>query len=137
MLFYYLVIDLQSNNFQRGGGDMAKILSQKQCEKRKWPHNQRMRYLQGFYCEDCDTFYPRKSETYQRYEYVDTLYLVVANIGGDFFRSKKPIPTEIVSMKNRLEDGEKSAELNVLIKEALALIRRYGKTDRSAIIILK
>jgi hypothetical protein len=57
-----------------------------ECEHRKWPHNNRCRYENGFQCEDCGTFFPLDSMGYKRYEYPSTLWMAIWNLSA---KSKK------------------------------------------------
>jgi hypothetical protein len=43
-------------------------MSYDECVRRSYPHNQRMRFTHGFYCEDCGNFYPEKSLEYQLHQ---------------------------------------------------------------------
>lgn len=108
------------------------MINKDKCERNGFPHNRRARYPHGFFCEDCCTFFPFDSDTYRRYEYTDTLYMVVWNIGIEH-------NVNVVKLCKRLNKASKLSQdkLNRLINETLMFIALSGETDKSATIVLK
>ena len=60
-------------------------------------HNARCRYLHGYYCEDCDTFFHKDSDTYRSDELLQSIWMVLHNINVDLSRAGKEKDIEAYS----------------------------------------
>lgn len=102
-------------------------------------HNNRCRYTNGFYCDDCEIFFPKNSPTYRREEYPFTLILVIHDIRADCLRNGKAVPPEVRELMDRLEQAKRlsDAGLDMVLTDALVFIHSHGQTDESATVEIK
>jgi len=115
-------------------------MTSKECEQQEWPHSRQCRYTDGFFCYDCNTFFPAASPTYRRHEEIGTLNMVIHNIGAACHREKKPRPPEINVFHDRAEHKAVLAmtdeEVEALIADQLVFIHAQGETADSATVVL-
>lgn len=104
-----------------------------ECETQEYPHNHRCRFIHGFFCNDCGTFFPKDRQTFMRYEYMFTLWGVLHTIQTECLRNGEPCPEPVAGLCQAFDgvpnlSGE---ELDKLAVEALAFIRSHGKTHHN------
>lgn len=68
-----------------GESGAARILASRR-QAAECPHRHRCRFVHGYLCEDCRSFFPRESETYRRTEWPDELSMVLHNINVQIVR---------------------------------------------------
>lgn len=92
--------------------DFLEKLTPFECSHREWPHNHRCRYSNGFYCEDCKTFYDENSHDYICSEMLSSCWMGIHNCTVDYVCAEKEdeTPLELVRLK---EDCEKLQELGM------------------------
>ena len=95
-------------------------------------HNQKCRYTHGFYCEECGTFFPKESATYRSGEYLSSLWMVLHNINAGSLQSGGEGVPEVIEMRDKIGIGKSYANYEDLIKEAEAMLAKYGKNVDSA-----
>lgn len=115
-------------------------MTKEQCINRKYPHNQRCRYTDGFYCEDCGNYFPKESPDYRRHELSNSLSLVCWNISAEHVRqygiqlqSALEMEKKLTAISNKMSDSE----VEILLAEALCFIEAHGKNSESASLVLK
>ena len=99
--------------------DRKNRITQEECEKRTWPHNNRCRYTIGFQCEDCGAWFPVESIGYKRHEYPSTLWMAIWNLGAGEkpkVKDRKEIDrlVKICDSLNKLPDEVLLAEIGKL-----------------------
>ena len=75
------------------------VLTLKECRQRKYPHNQRCRYKNGFHCDDCDNFFGDDTEEYLRTQQMGDYSIDIWNIGVYFHRAKIKKPQSYKQLK--------------------------------------
>ena len=88
-------------------------MTQQECEQQEHPHNNRCRYITGFYCEDCETLFPEDSPTFIRYELPANLRMAVWNVGADYVRAGHERPVEVSVLCEQLHELEKESDPKV------------------------
>lgn len=99
-------------------------------------HNARARSTEGFFCEDCNTFFGNDSPTYRSGELLSSIWMVLHNINVSFYRAGEKTSEEIVNMKNKIGIGVAHENYEELISEAEILMSKYNKTAKSATMVL-
>jgi len=100
-------------------------------------HNARCRYTHGFFCEDCNTFFPKDSPTYRSSELLSDIWMVLHNINADLGQSGESHIEEIAELADRIGIGVKHENYEKLIAEAEKLMAKYGKNSESASFVLQ
>lgn len=100
-------------------------------------HNQRCRYTDGFYCEDCQEFFPKDSPTYRAGEYLSSLWMACHNINAKALQAGRPEVTQALFMRDKIGIGRVHADHESLIAEVEAFLRAHGKNGESATVVLK
>jgi len=95
-------------------------------------HNRRCRYTSGFYCEDCDTFFPKESPEYRSDELLSSICMVLHNINAALLRAGEKKNLEVEVMYNKIGIGKKHDNYEELIAEAEFIMLKHGKTINSA-----
>ena len=123
-----------------------EITEEYEAAKRKHRDNHNVsRYANGTYCEDCNLFFEKGSDEYLRCDGISSLLMVVHNLSIEHPKSKKlkDMRVELLdSMRKSLSirtDGNwviETEKLRDLEKRALRTVRKYGKDENSARIIL-
>lgn len=96
-------------------------------------HNQRSRFNNGFYCEDCKTFFHKSSSTYRKDELLGNIWMSVHNIYLDTGSSIKELfdlRDEIGTRKNHDDDYEE------LIEKSIKILKKYHRDENSAMLRL-
>lgn len=106
---------------------MAGQVTLPRCE-----HNQRCRYVDGFWCEDCDTFFPKDGAVYRSGELLSTLWMVLHNISAESEQRGGPKITDALRMRDRIGIGVRHADHERLIRDAERVMRKHGVTADSA-----
>ena len=99
-------------------------------------HNQRCRYTDGFYCEDCKTFFPRDSATYRSGQLLSSIWMVLHNINAERGRRSLPYFDDVTVIKGKIGIGKKHENFEELITEAELVMKNHGVTSRSATVLL-
>lgn len=99
-------------------------------------HNQRCRYSHGFYCEDCNTFFPKDSSTYRSDELLSSIHMVLNNINVDLIRNNEEEDKDVREMMNKIGIGVNHENYEELIAEAEVIMRKYNKDADSAVVKL-
>ena len=110
---------------------------EKECITDGYRHNSRCRYTDGFFCEDCNTFFHKDSPTYRGGELLSSIHMVIGNIKSDFIIAKSPVPQEIDGMLDKIGIGVVHENYEELIAEAELIMTKYGKTSESASVTLQ
>jgi len=97
----------------------------------KCVHNQRCRYTDGFYCEDCNTYFGESSPTYRSGELLSSLWMVMHNINAEASREGGTI-TEAIEMRDKIGIRTKHENYEEIIAEAELIAKKYGKDAKSA-----
>ena len=113
------------------GGDWPE-LKETACS-----HNHRCRYTHGFYCEDCNEFFPKKSATYRSGEYMSSLWMACHNVNAKALQAGLPEVLEAIEMRDKIGIGQKHENYEELITEAEAFLAKHGKDGDSAEVILR
>lgn len=100
-------------------------------------HNARIRYTDGFHCEDCDTFFSVDSPTYRSDELLCSIWMVLRNINADQICNNLPIIQEVKDMEEEIGIGIEHANYEELITKAEKIMAKYGKNSKSATITLE
>jgi len=101
-------------------------------------HNQRTRYIDSFYCEDCNTVFDKNSSTYRSGELLDSIWNVLNNINVELSRKGKPRDRKISKLKSDIGINKyHSHDYEKLIDRAAILMKNYNKTSESATLIIK
>lgn len=100
-------------------------------------HNHRARYTHGFYCEDCDTFFDKKSPTYRSTELLSNIWMVLWNINADRVRARQRKIAEVTRLMNKVGIGVRHKDYESLIAEAERMMKKYGKNSESATRVLR
>ena len=104
---------------------------------KKCKHNARCRYIHGFYCEDCKTFFPKESPTYRKEELIDSIWMVLNNINVERLRAKKKPYKDVEYMQNKIGIGIKHKNYEEIISEAEKIMKKYKVNSDSATVTLK
>lgn len=99
-------------------------------------HNARCRYENGFYCEDCNTYFDKCSPTYRGGELLSSIWMVLHNINVDRMRQSLVADVAVAAMEERIGVGKQHDNYEDIISKAEALIAVYGKNSESASILL-
>jgi hypothetical protein len=100
-------------------------------------HNQRTRYADGYYCEDCDTFFHKDSAEYRKTEYMETLWMTLHNISVG--RHEGGLDSkEVEAMRDEIgiDNCENHDNYEDIIKRAEKLIRKVGGKPNDSELIL-
>ena len=100
-------------------------------------HNQRSRYTDGFFCDNCQTFFSKESPTYRKDEYLSRLWMVLNNINVDLFRAGKEKLKDVSDIKEEIGIGLVHDNFEDIITRAEAIIKKYNSTPDSATVLLK
>ena len=100
-------------------------------------HNHRCRYTHGFYCEDCNKFFPISSPTYRSDELLSTLWMVMHNINADSIQKGGPEIKDALAMRDKIGINIKHDDYEKLIDEAEVVMKRHGASKDSATLVLK
>ena len=99
----------------------------------KTGHNRRCRYTNGFYCEDCYTFFKKDSPTYRSSELLSSIQMVLHNINT----RRKNKDEEVLKLKNEIGIGIEHENYEDLISRAEVLMRKHNCNAGSATIAIK
>lgn len=104
--------------------------------KNECRHNARCRYTDGFFCEDCGTWFSKDSPTYRNGELLSDIWMVLHNINAELGQAGKEYIEEITKLTDRIGIGIKHENYEELIAEAEKLMSKYGKNSESASFVL-
>lgn len=107
-------------------------MTPEQCRAQKWPHNHRCRYTSGFYCEDCETFYDKDSEDWQRYELPGIIWDSLHNLGADCIAMDVPIPGRLRELMDHVQaarDIDSPMVRSFVLNKAMAFLGCAGIED--------
>ena len=100
-------------------------------------HNNRCRYTDGYFCEDCKTFFPKDSAVYRRTELPLNLIIVLHNLRIDLKREGKDASVVLgLFDKFRKTPSMTSDDLDALVAEAEQELAKHGLNSDSASITL-
>lgn len=99
-------------------------------------HNKRCRYTNGYYCEDCKTFFDKDSSTYRSTELLSNIWMVLNNINADYYRRHNLNIGEVVALKEKIGFGKTHENYEELIADAEILMAKYKKNSKSASVTL-
>ena len=99
-------------------------------------HNNRACYKNGFYCEDCNTFFSKDSPTYRRDELLSSIWMVLHNINAKKVREGSHA-IDALMMRDKIGIGIDHENYQDLIEEAEKIMEKYGETSESCKIVLK
>ena len=99
-------------------------------------HNHRCRYFEGYFCEDCETFFPKDSQVYRETELPSEIGFVLHNINATRVREGLPIDDEVKQLCDKFFPILSDEDLDTLIAEAEVLMAKYGKNSDSATLTL-
>lgn len=100
-------------------------------------HRHRCRYTDGFYCEDCKTFFRKDSPTYRSDELLSDIEMTLGNITCDLMRDKMPPDLEIEQIRDKINSKRFHDDYEAIIADAEKIMSRYGKNANSCTIILR
>lgn len=100
-------------------------------------HNQRCRYTDGFYCEDCETYFHKDSPIYRSSELLSSIYFALHNINAQRLQDKQLPYEDVKCFLDMLGFGKKHENYEELIVEAKTLLSKYGKDSESASVTIK
>jgi hypothetical protein len=99
------------------------------CLNQGTEHNRRFRFTNGYFCEDCQTFFPKDSPTYRRTELLSQIWCVLNNINCD--REREDLA--VTKMMEEIGIGENhDHDYEELISKAEVVMKKYKKTSESA-----
>lgn len=100
----------------------------------KCVHNQRCRYTNGYFCEDCGEFFSRDSDEYRRTEYISSIWMVMNNINC----RKKTRDPDVDALKQRVGIGvNHDHDYEEIIREAEVLMAKHNYTPKDMTVVLK
>jgi len=101
-------------------------------------HNHRCRYTDGFYCEDCNTFFGKDTPTYRSGELLSSIWMVLHNINVDRVRAGNVVDVDVLSLKDEIGIGigKKHENFEELISKAEIIMTNHLKNSNSASITL-
>lgn len=99
-------------------------------------HNQRMRYSNGYFCEDCGKFFNKDSPTYRQTELLSSIWMVLWNINAERCRAGLDKISEVANLADEIGFGKLHENYEELISKAETLMAKYGKNSDSATLIL-
>lgn len=97
------------------------------CERQRDPHSIRCYGPEGFLCEQCGIFYPKDSETYQRYGLPWTIEVALGKVKPKGIRETKRIKRLVESM-NIVPKRQNRKQRENRLNEALRFIAVRGLT---------
>jgi len=100
-------------------------------------HNATTRYVDGFYCNDCQIWYDKDSTTYRSTHLLESIYLVLNNINVEQWRTNGTMIIEVGRMKEKIGIMVKHKNYEELISQAEVIMSRHGKHSNSPTIQLK
>ena len=100
-------------------------------------HNQRLRYMNGFLCEDCNEFFTNDSPTYRSGELLSTLWMILHNINVHLIRSGKEADFVVTEMKEEIGICEEHENYEDIISRSELIIAKHGKNLESATVVLR
>lgn len=95
-------------------------------------HNNRTRYMNGFKCNDCKTFFDEDTETYKLSEGLGDLWCVLHNYTCN---NSDKRTEEIETIKNKIFYPENPTM--EMYNEALDLVHKLGLTKYDALVPLR
>ncbi|KKK91340.1 hypothetical protein LCGC14_2713960 [marine sediment metagenome] len=99
-------------------------------------HNARSRDTNGFFCRDCDEYFPKESAVYRSGELLSTLWMALNNISVDSFRAGKGDIREALEMKDKIGIGVDHDNYEDLIVEAESILVKYGRNISKAYVTI-
>ena len=121
-------------------GDIEKT---RRAEEAPWPplcrvngyiHNNRTRYSSGYYCRDCDTFFPKSGPTFQRTEYLTDLWMALHNINAIRLQKKLEELPDVKAARDAIGLGpNRVGDYRELIKLAEETLARYQVKPDAAV----
>jgi len=99
-------------------------------------HNQRERYCNGFYCNDCNRFIGKDSPEYRQGELLSSIWIVLWNINAERRQNKLPPFDDVAKLVDEIGIGKLHANYEELIAKAEVLMAKYGKNSESATLII-
>lgn len=104
-------------------------------------HKHITRYDTGFYCNDCNLFFEKNSQTYRSTELLSTLWMILHNINAKRSQNGLCKIDEVTQMKEKIGlDKEKYAsfeDYEVIISEAELIIEKYNIYNNTATMTMK
>ena len=95
-------------------------------------HNNRCRYMTGFQCEDCDTFFELSSPTYRSDELLSSIWMVLHNINAARGQAGESLYPAVELMLDKIGIGVKHGNYEELISEAEFVMKAHGVNSESA-----
>lgn len=105
------------------------LLTIEECRDRKYPHNQRCRYTNGFQCDDCGTFFGIETEDYILSEKLSTLSISIWNTGVFFNRKNEEWPPELRKLEKLCKELQDRVFIHRTINE-VNLLQKSIETIR-------
>lgn len=100
-------------------------------------HNTRCRYTTGYYCEDCNIFFDKDTQTYRKTELLSNIWCVLHNINVESMRKNNQEIKEIRELLNKIGIHEEKENYEELIAESEIMMKEYNKDSNSATITLE
>lgn len=97
-------------------------------------HNQRTRYSNGYFCEDCNIFFHKDSPTYRSGELLSSIWMVLNNINANSVQSGGPRIKEALNMRDKIGIYKEHVNYEELISEAEIILSKYNLNSDSATI---
>ncbi len=107
------------------------------AENKNCNHNQKCRYTDGFYCEQCNKFFTEDSDVYRSSELLSTLWMVLHNVNVSLTREGKEKSKRIIKLLDAIGIGQKHENYEELISECETLLKEFNVHKNSANFILK
>lgn len=99
-------------------------------------HNQRTRYSNGYFCDDCNTFFSKDSPTYRQTELLSSVWMVLWNINAERLRAGLDKINDVSELADKIGLGKLHNNYEELISKAETLMVKHGKNSDSATLIL-
>lgn len=99
-------------------------------------HNQRTRYTNGYYCNDCNQFFSKDSPTYRGTELLTSIWMVLNNINAERLQAGLPVIEEVQALRDKIGFCVKRRNPEKLIAAAEIMMAKYGVNSESASVVL-
>lgn len=99
-------------------------------------HNQRERYSDGYYCNDCKTFFSKDSPTYRQTELLSSIWMVLWNVNAERVQTGLIRLDEVSALADEIGIGKLHDNYEELISKAEVLMAKHGKNSDSATVLL-
>ena len=114
------------DKYADGRKNFFDILSVEECRKQKYPHNQRCRKVEGYHCDDCNTFYENECEDFERTEGLSNCWNVLHNINAICLRSKTETPIDVLELRKEYDTLYKRAAFEIPLDEVHSMLSRVA-----------